>query len=103
MDLTYRFEAEIWLWHTDGATSWHFVTLPQEAAEEIRFFARNRKGFGSLKVDVTIGGSHWSTSIFPDNTSGSFVLPLKKAVRVAESMTAGDRVSISLHVRYDPD
>ena len=103
IDLSYTFEVEIWLWHTDGATSWHFVTLPPEAADEIRFFARNRRGFGSLKVDVTIGRSHWATSIFPDKKSGSFVLPLKKAVRVAESITAGDTVSISLHVRYDPE
>ena len=102
VDLTYRFEAELWLWEARSA-SWCFVTLPVEAAEEIKFFARNRNGFGSLRVDVVIGQSKWQTSIFPDKASNSFVLPIKKQVRNAENITAGDTTSLTVHLRYDPE
>jgi hypothetical protein len=37
-----------------------------------------------LRVQVTVGGSKWTTSIFPDSVRGSYVLPIKRAVRKAE-------------------
>ena len=34
--LEYEFEAALWLY--PGMEGWHFITLPADAAEEIRFF-----------------------------------------------------------------
>ena len=102
IDLTYQFEAELWLWAA-RSSSWCFVTLPVEAADEIKFFVSNRNGFGSVRVDVQIGESKWQTSIFPDKASNSFVLPIKKSVRNAENLTAGDTASLTVHVRYYPE
>jgi Domain of unknown function (DUF1905) len=72
--------------------SWTFVSLPAEASEEIRDLAaaRSRRGFGSLRVRVTVRGSTWTTSIFPGSGRGSYVLPIKRAVRKAEALAAGD-------------
>jgi len=47
---------------------------------------------------VTVGGSTWSTSVFPDTKRGSYLLPVKKAVRTAEGVGDGDDVDVSLEV-----
>ncbi|MEC7590428.1 MAG: DUF1905 domain-containing protein [Actinomycetota bacterium] len=36
-----------------------------------------------------MGSSTWGTSIFPSKEMGSFLLPLKKPVRVAEGLGVG--------------
>lgn len=100
IDLRFDFKGEIWLWSAKDA--WHFITLPREQADEIKFFAKSRNGFGSLKVSVRIGDSQWKTSIFPDSTSGSFVLPIKKDIRKAENIDAGDQVHCHLELMVDP-
>ena len=95
--LSFAFEAEIW--RHDGEGGWCFITLPAEVAAEIRAETDGpRRGFGAIRVEVRIGSSSWRTSIFPDPERGSFVLPLKKPVRRAEGIDAGDVVPIELQV-----
>jgi Domain of unknown function (DUF1905) len=43
-----------------------------------------------------IGGTTWTTSLFPKN--GGYVLPVKDAVREAESLDIGDTVRVRLVV-----
>jgi hypothetical protein len=97
MDPTFTFESELVPWNADKST-WVFAQLPIDDAEEIRDIAPDRKGFGSLKVRCRIGEVEWSTSIFPDSTSGSFVLPVKKQVRKDVGVDIGDVVQIELDV-----
>ncbi len=79
--------------------SWTFVSLPTEASEEIRDLAGGlRRGFGSLRVRVTLGDSIWSTSIFPDSAHGCYVLPIKRAVRTAEALDAGDIATLTVEL-----
>lgn len=86
------------MWLHDGG--WHFVTLPAELGSDIaEVTAGARSGFGSLRVTAEIEGISWSTSIFPDRASGSFVLPLKKSVRKAAGLEPGRNVSVDLVVR----
>ncbi|MDP3714098.1 MAG: DUF1905 domain-containing protein [Mycobacteriales bacterium] len=92
---SYRFDAE--LWEHAGEAAWHFVTVPAELSEDLRGDAGPRRGFGSVRVRVTIGGSTWSTSVFP-SAAGPFLLPVKKAVRRAEELEAGDTVAVELVV-----
>ena len=94
MDLQWTFDAQVWLWKADAA--WHFVTVPQEVADEIEDVVVERRGFGSLKVRATVGATTWSTSIFPSKEIGSFILPLKKSVRTAEDLADGDTCSVML-------
>ncbi len=94
-----KFTAELWVWAARRDDSWTFVSLPADAAEEIRELTAGRvRGFGSVRVRVTLGGSTWLTSIFPDSTRGTYVLPVKKAVRRAESLDAGDRATVTVEV-----
>jgi hypothetical protein len=90
---SYAFRGE--LWHYPEEAGWHFITLPQDLADEIRDEAAPfRKGFGSVKVTASIAGNSWSTSIFPDSKSGSYLLPVKKAIRTASRLGAGDDVDV---------
>lgn len=91
------FDAEVWMWDARRADSWTFVSLPAEASEEIRDLAAGpRRGFGSLRVRVTVGGSTWTTSIFPDSVRSRYVLPIKRAVRKAEDLDVGDIATVTV-------
>lgn len=93
------FDAELWIWEARRADTWTFVSLPTEASEEIRDLAGGlRRGFGSLRVRVTVGGSTWKTSIFPDSARGSYALPIKRAVRTAEALDAGDITTVTVEL-----
>ncbi|GAB2872637.1 DUF1905 domain-containing protein [Nocardioides pacificus] len=63
----HEFEAEIWL--SDSVDAWAFVTVPEEIGEEIRMESGPPTGFGSVRVEVTMGTSTWRTSVFPDKVS----------------------------------
>ena len=92
---TYEFSADLWR-HT-GQAAWYFVTLPHDVADDIdEITADSRRGFGSVPVEVTVGSTTWRTSIFPDTRSESFVLPVKKAVRIAEDLADGSAVVVRL-------
>lgn len=92
------FDAELWIWEARRADSWTFVSLPAEASEEIReLTAGPRRGFGSVRVRVVVGGSTWTTSIFPSE-GGRYVLPVKRAIRRAEALEAGDTATVTVEV-----
>lgn len=93
---TCRFTAELWQWQAEGG--WFFVTLTPEAAALVRERPRPPRGFGSVRVRATIGDSSWETSVFPDSTSGSYLLPVKKEVRSAEGVDEGDPVEVRLAI-----
>ena len=90
-----EFEGEVWRWEA-RTDSWFFTSLPPELSADIREIPRPQRGFGSVRVRARIGTSTWMTSIFPG--SDAYVLPLKKAVRDAESLALGDIAVVSLEV-----
>jgi len=91
----FEFEAELWRWgaRTD---SWVFAALPEDVSDEIAELPLPPAGFGSVKVEVTLGAQRWSTSVFPDAQRKTFVVPIKAAVRRAEGVDVGDRVRIGV-------
>jgi hypothetical protein len=95
--LRFVFTAEVW--EHEGTASWYFVSLPHDVADAIEEHSGDRgRGFGSVRVDVTIGATRWQTSVFPDAKRATYVLPLKKAVRVAEHLDDGSIARIDLLV-----
>ncbi|HVE98496.1 MAG TPA: DUF1905 domain-containing protein [Mycobacteriales bacterium] len=90
-----RFTAE--LWDYDGQGSWHFVTVPGDLGEELSARVGPRRGFGSVRVEVTVGSTTWRTSVFPSKEAG-YVLPIKRSVRLGEQLDVGDAVDVRLAV-----
>jgi hypothetical protein len=94
----YTVRAKVWLY--PGMAGWHFVTLPKRQAEKIKaqHWGVRRRGWGAIRVGVSVGNTSWQTSIFPDKTSGSYVLPTKAAVRKIEGIAANDTIRFVLEV-----
>lgn len=93
------FDAQLWSWDARRVDTWVFVSLPDDESDEIRDLTGGlRRGFGSVRVRVTIGTTTWKTSIFPSTSSGAFVLPLKAAVRKAEQLKLGDTTKVTVEL-----
>jgi hypothetical protein len=99
MSVQVSFAAQLWVWDARRIDTWVFVSLPVDASDEIREVAGGRlRGFGSLRVRATVGTSVWKTSIFPDKATGSYVLPMKSAIRKAEALGVGDTATVSVEL-----
>lgn len=99
--MEHTFTAEVWRWDARKSDGWTFVTVPPEESEAIEDAADAlgpRTRFGSVKVRVRVGSTVWQTSVFPDSKSGCFVLPVKRAVRQATGLEAGDEAIVTLEV-----
>ncbi len=97
--MTYDFEAVLWVWDARQADTWTFVSLPTDIADEVdELTAPFSRGFGSVRVQVTVGGSVWRTSLFPSKAEGTYVLPIKKAVRRAERLATGDAARVRIEL-----
>jgi len=89
-------DTRVWLY--EGDNPWHFITIKKTDADEIKKeYIWPRRGFGAIPVYVTVGKTRWKTSIFPEK-GGAYVLPIKKSVRVAEAIHAGDTISLRIEV-----
>jgi len=92
-----EFEGLLRLWDARKSDSWTFVDLPTDVADDIADVAEGvARGFGSVRVEVTIGSTTWRTSIFPG--AQTYALPIKAAVRRKESIEAGDTVPVHLRL-----
>lgn len=92
----HHFTADLWQWQArEEPGGWFFVSLPFEVADAIDQSAPS-KGFGSVRVEVTIGSSTWRTSVFPSKEQETFVLPVKKAVREREGLVEGGACEVRL-------
>jgi hypothetical protein len=92
----FTFTAPLWRW--PGESAWYFVPVPAELADEIRMLAGPPKAFGSVRVEVTVGETTWRTSVFPDAGRGTYLLPVKQAVRRAEDLVEDEDVAVTLRV-----
>ena len=90
------FDSELWQW--EAQDGWFFVTLPEDVSDDVRLTSGPPRGFGSVRVEASIGRTTWRTSVFPDKRSGCFVLPVKRAVRRAEDIEEGDVVRVELEL-----
>lgn len=89
----------LWLWQGTGG-SWHFLTIPPPESVEIRLesvASGIRRGFGSVRVRARIGAVAWTTSAFPQK-DGTYILPVKAAIRRDCAIAAGDTVSFAIEL-----
>jgi hypothetical protein len=88
------------VWLYPGAGGWHFANLSVRQSAEIReLFGAEARGFGSLPVSVRIGRTEWTTSLFPDRHSSTYLFAIKADVRRQERVAAGDRITAMVRIR----
>lgn len=93
MDL--EFDGDIWSWR--GPSPYHFVSVPiDECGLIAETAALVTYGWGMIPVAVRIGGTSWTTSLWPKD--GGYVVPVKDLVRRAEQLDVGDTVTVRLTV-----
>jgi hypothetical protein len=91
------FEAELYPWREERPDAWIFVALPPEMARLVNdSVTAPPRGFGSVRVEVTVGDSTWRTSLFP--ADDTYVLPVKRPVRRAEEIDVGDVALFAIRV-----
>ncbi|QEO10036.1 DUF1905 domain-containing protein [Protaetiibacter larvae] len=97
--MRYRFTSEVRRWEA-RRDDWFFVDLPLDASAEIHEWAdaRPRAGFGAVKVVARVGGTSWSTSIFP-GASGVYSLALAARIRRAESIEPGELIEAEVELQ----
>lgn len=73
--------------------------MPEDITDQIDdTLAGPRAGFGSVRVEVTIGDTVWRTSLFPSKEQAAFILPIKKSVRDAQGLGESDAARITVGV-----
>jgi hypothetical protein len=93
MDLD--FSGELWFWK--GPAPWHFITVPADECGELAATSASvTYGWGMIPVSARIGGTSWTTSLFPKD--GRYIVPVKARVRTAEGLEIGDVVTVRLAV-----
>lgn len=91
----FTLHSRLWLYSGETA-SWHFLTISKSISAKIKKLQNIRRGWGSVRVSVSIGETTWLTSIFPDARSGTYLLPVKASVRDKEDLCAEDMVTYTL-------
>jgi hypothetical protein len=88
-----EFSGVIWYWK--GPAPWYFVTVPEEQCLDLQAASSFvTYGWGMIPVTAQIGGTEWTTSLFPKD--GQYVVPLKADVRKFEKLQEGDTVTVHL-------
>ena len=81
-----------------GPSPYYYVEVPASVSEDIAEVAASVSyGWGAIPVDARIGGTAFSTSLFPKD--GRYLLPLRDAVRRAEGIGLNDRVAVEMQLR----
>ncbi len=91
----FSFVSQLWRWEV-RRDNWFFVTVPEYESDVIAGIPRPSRGFGGVRVEVTVGNTTWQTSIFPDSKRGCYVLPMKKAILNVENLMENDKVKVEL-------
>jgi hypothetical protein len=93
------FDGEVFEWR--GPAPYYFVAMPEDDSAELKEEARSLIYWGQVPVRVVIGDTEFSTALFPKD--GRYLVPLKDAVRRAESLHEGDVVAVTLRPARQTD
>jgi hypothetical protein len=90
-----EFAGPIWFWK--GPAPWYFVTVPAEQSRDLKAISGFvTYGWGVIPVQVQIGQTAWTTSLFPKDDR--YLVPIRASIRKAEQLAEGDLVTIQLAV-----
>jgi hypothetical protein len=91
----WRFRAAVIEWR--GPAPFFYARIPEPVGAEIAAVKRAASyGWGVIPVRATISGVSFETSLFPKD--GTYLLPLKAAVRRRIGVTVGDEVEVEMGI-----
>lgn len=91
--MDFDFSGELFEWR--GPSPFHFVAVPGEESLDIKdASAMLTYGWGVIPVEVRIGETVWTTSLFPKDDR--YLVPVKDKVRRAEGLEVGDLVEVRM-------
>ncbi len=99
-DLSYQFTTKVWAYF-NGKSTYYLASIPAKTGSAIRAMqeGKPRRGWGSVPVVITIGGSRWKSSIFPESGTKSYLFLLNAKARKAESIVENSRISVCITLR----
>jgi len=93
--ISYTFKAKVWQFQ--GASGWHFVSLPKRFSREIRkVLQMEEEGWGRLRSTARINQTEWQTAVWFDTRLGTYLLPVRAEVRKSEGIRAGALINVTL-------
>jgi hypothetical protein len=94
--MEFTFDAKIVYWR--GPAPYFYAPVPSDQADEIRAASKLVSyGWGVIPVEATVRGVTFTTSLFPKD--GTYLLPLKDAVRKPTGVTAGDVIRVEMTLK----
>lgn len=79
-----------------GPAPFVFLEVPAATSDDIKEAARGQEYWGQVAVEVRIGDTDFRTALFPKD--GRYLVPLKVAVRRAEGIEVGQRLTATLEL-----
>lgn len=90
-----EFDGEIFTWR--GPAPFYFVAIPLDQSHDIKTIAYTvTYGWGVIPVQVQIGETVWTTSLFPKGDL--YLVPVKDRIRKAENLAEGEMVTLRLRI-----
>jgi hypothetical protein len=91
-----EFRGKIFIWR--GPSPFFFVAVPEKESQDLKAISSLvTYGWGVIPVQVRIGTTEWTTSLFPKD--GLYLVPIKDRIRKAEELAEGDEVTLYLDIR----
>ena len=92
----FRFETQVIYWR--GPSPFFYAPIPPQHVEELRQVSKIvTYGWGMIPVEAQIGDVVFNTALFPKD--GTYLLPLKAAVRRKTNITAGDLIAVDMTIQ----
>ncbi len=108
----FKFKSKVIVWtgggyDKDNSGAWRFARVPEKMSAQIKELqlkeiknGKKRRGWGAVYVKAKIGKSEWTTSVFPDRHSATYILPLKKQIRYEENLYDGIDITVSIKIWF---
>ena len=92
--MEWTFTGEVIEWR--GPAPYLFVAMTPEESEDLKEAARGLIYWGQVPVHVTIGGTEFTTALFPKDSR--YLVPVKVAVQRTEAIGEGAIVEVVLRL-----
>ena len=108
----FKFKSKVIVWKSrydegNDKGAWRFARVPEDISLKIKELqqkeikkGRKRRGWGAVYAKAKVGKSEWTTSVFPDRHSATYILPLKKEIRFEENLYDGEEFHFSIGIWF---